>query len=116
VFVSSHVLAEVAQTVDRVVIINRGRLITVSPLAELLAQATSGVHVIAPEAGRLHDLLREHGIADVRLLDTHELVVAGATTAEVGEIAGAAGVFLHELSASTSSLEDIFLELTAKEA
>jgi ABC-2 type transport system ATP-binding protein len=116
VFVSSHVLAEVAQTVDRVVIINRGRLITVSPLAELLAQATSFVHVIAPEAGRLHDLLREHGIADVRLLDTHELVVAGATTAEVGEIAGAAGVFLHELSASTSSLEDIFLELTAKEA
>ena len=61
-FVSSHVLAEVAQTVDQVVIINKGRLITVSPLAELLAQATSGVHVIAPEAGRLHDLLREHGI------------------------------------------------------
>jgi ABC-2 type transport system ATP-binding protein len=116
VFVSSHVLAEVAQTVDRVVIINRGRLITVSPLAELLAQATSSVHVIAPEAGRLHDLLREHGIADVRLLDTHELVLAGATTAEVGEIAGAAGVFLHELSANTSSLEDIFLELTSKEA
>jgi ABC-2 type transport system ATP-binding protein len=116
VFVSSHVLAEVAQTVDRVVIINKGKLITVSPLAELLAKATSGVHVIAPEAGRLHDLLREHGFADVRLLDTHELVVAGATAAEVGEIAGAGGVFLHELSANTSSLEDIFLELTAKEA
>ena len=42
--------------------------------------------------------------------------MAGATTAEVGEIAGAAGLFLHELSANTSSLEDIFLELTAKEA
>ena len=69
--------------------------------------------MIAPEAGRLHDLLREHGLDDVRLLDTHELIVTGATTAEVGEIAGAAGVFLHELSTNGSSLEDIFLELTA---
>jgi ABC-2 type transport system ATP-binding protein len=116
VLVSSHVLAEVAQTVDQVVIINKGRLITVSPLADLLARATSGVHVIAPEAGRLHDLLRAHGHDDVRLLDTHELIVSGATTAEVGEVAGEAGVFLHELSANASSLEDIFLELTAKEA
>jgi ABC-2 type transport system ATP-binding protein len=116
VFVSSHVLAEVAQTVDGVVIIGKGKLIAVSPLAELLAKATRGVHVIAPEAGRLHDLLRQHGLADVRLLDTHELVVGGATTAEVGDIAGEGGVFLHELSASESSLEDIFLELTAKEA
>jgi ABC-2 type transport system ATP-binding protein len=116
VFVSSHVLAEVAQTVDQVVIINKGKLITVSTLAGLLARTASGVHVIAPEAGRLHDLLIEHGLDDVRLLDTHELTVGGATTAEVGEIAGAGGVFLHELSASASSLEDIFLELTAKEA
>jgi ABC-2 type transport system ATP-binding protein len=116
VLVSSHVLAEVAQTVDQVVIISRGKMITVAPLAELLARATSGVHVIAPEAGRLHDLLREHGLGDVRLLDTHELIVSGATTAEVGEIAGAAGLLLHELSTNASSLEDIFLELTAKEA
>jgi ABC-2 type transport system ATP-binding protein len=116
VFVSSHVLAEVAQTVDQVVIISRGKLITVSSLGELLARSTSGVHVIAPEAGRLHDLLHEHGLKDVRLLDTHELVVAGATTAEIGDIAGEAGLFLHELSTNASSLEDIFLELTAKEA
>jgi ABC-2 type transport system ATP-binding protein len=116
VFVSSHVLAEVAQTVDQVVIINKGKLITVSPLADLLARAVNGVRVIAPEAGRLHDLLREHGLENVRLLDTHELLVSGATSAEVGEIAGAGGVFLHELSTSSSSLEDIFLDLTAKEA
>jgi ABC-2 type transport system ATP-binding protein len=91
VFVSSHVLAEVAQTVDQVVIINKGKLITVSPLADLLARAVNGVRVIAPEAGRLHDLLREHGLENVRLLDTHELLVSGATSAEVGEIAGAGG-------------------------
>jgi ABC-2 type transport system ATP-binding protein len=115
VFVSSHVLAEVAQTVDDVVIINRGRLVTVSPLEDLLARSITGVHVIAPEAGRLHDILREHEI-DSRLLDSHELLATGITTAEVGEIAGISGVFLHELSARSSSLEDIFLELTAKEA
>ncbi len=115
VFVSSHVLAEVAQTVDDVMIINHGSLVTVSPLADLLARAVTGVHVIAPEAGRLHDSLREHEI-DSRLLDSHELVATGVTTAEVGEIAGATGVFLHELSSQSSSLEDIFLELTAKEA
>ena len=116
VFVSSHVLAEVAQTVDQVVIINKGKLVTVSTLAELLARSSNGVHVIAPEAGRLHDLLLQHGITEVRLLDTHELVVSGATTAEVGEIAGEGGVFLHELSSDGSSLEEIFLELTTKEA
>jgi ABC-2 type transport system ATP-binding protein len=115
VFVSSHVLAEVAQTVDQVVIINKGKLVTVAPLDELMARSTSGVHVVAPEAGRLHDVLRERGL-DARLLDTHELLVMGATTAEVGEIAGGAGLFLHELSSNGSSLEDIFLELTAKEA
>ena len=54
--------------------------------------------------------------SNARLLDTHELLVMGATTAEVGEIAGGAGLFLHELSSDGSSLEDIFLELTAKEA
>jgi ABC-2 type transport system ATP-binding protein len=115
VFVSSHVLAEVAQTVSDVVIINKGKLVTVSPLAQLLAQATSGAHVLAPEAGRLHDVLRKRGF-DVRLLDTHELLVARASTAEIGEIASAERIVLHQLCASGSSLEDIFLELTAKEA
>jgi ABC-2 type transport system ATP-binding protein len=115
VFVSSHVLAEVAQTVDDVLIINQGRLVAVSPLADLLARATTGVHVITPEAGRLHDVVRERGF-DVRLLDTHELVVAGAASAEIGEIAAQARIVLHELAAATSSLEDVFLELTAKEA
>jgi ABC-2 type transport system ATP-binding protein len=89
--------------------------VTVSPLADLLARSVTGVRVIAPEAGRLHDLLLERDI-DSRLIDSHELLAAGITTAEVGEIAGMSGIFLHELSPQSSSLEDIFLELTAKEA
>lgn len=108
-------LAEVAHTVDDVVIINHGKLVTVSSLADLLARSTSGTHVVTPEAQRLRDLLNKRGL-EARLLDTHELLVVGATPAEVGEIAGIAGLFLHELSSSSSNLEDIFLELTAKEA
>ena len=97
VFVSSHVLAEVAQTVDQVVIINKGKLVTVSPLAELLARSKRRAcdRARGGTAARPAPRTRHR---DVRLLDTHELVVAGATTAEVGEIAGAGGVFLHELS------------------
>jgi len=114
VLVSSHVLAEVAQTVHDIVIINRGRLVTVSPLADLLARSVSGTHVIAPEAGRLHEILCQHAI-ESRLVDSDELIASGVTTAGVGEIAGSSGVFLHELSTQSSSLEDIFLELTAKE-
>jgi ABC-2 type transport system ATP-binding protein len=115
VLVSSHVLAEVAQTVDQVVIINKGKLVLASPLHELIARAGGGVRVLAPAAARLHELLLEHEYGS-RLLDTHELLVHGATSAEVGELAGDAGIHLHELSTSTSSLEDVFLELTAKEA
>jgi ABC-2 type transport system ATP-binding protein len=115
VFVSSHVLAEVAQTVDDVVIINKGRLVAVSSLADLLSRAASTVHVIAPEAGRLHDIVRGLGF-EARLLDTHELSVAGMSAAEVGEIAADAGLVLHELVPETSTLEDVFLQLTAKEA
>ena len=115
VLVSSHVLAEVAQTVDDVLIINRGRLVLASDLHELIARAGGGVHVVAPEASRLHELLLEQAY-DARILDTHELLVRGVSTAEVGELAGGAGINLHELSTSTSSLEDVFLELTAKEA
>jgi ABC-2 type transport system ATP-binding protein len=115
VFVSSHMLAEVAHTVEDVVIINHGKLVAVSSLADLLARSTSGTHVVAPDADLLRELLCARGL-ETRLLDTHELLVAGATPAEVGEIAGTAGLFLHELSSNESNLEDIFLKLTAKEA
>jgi ABC-2 type transport system ATP-binding protein len=115
VLVSSHVLAEVAQTVDQVVIINKGRLVTFSPLADLTAQVTSAVRVRAPEAARLHDELQHRGIRST-LLDGDELRVEGAPSAHVGEIAYHAGLLLHELVPESSSLEDVFLELTAEEA
>jgi ABC-2 type transport system ATP-binding protein len=114
VFVSSHVLAEVAQTVDQVVIINKGKLVTFSPLAELTERLTGTVRVRAPAAHRLQATLEAQGIRST-LLDGDELRVEGAPSARVGELAFHAGVPLHELVPESSSLEDVFLELTAKE-
>ena len=76
VFVSSHVLAEVAQTVDDVVIINKGRLVTISPLAELTARRTGAVRVRAPGALRLQAKLEAEGLRST-LLDGDELLVRG---------------------------------------
>ena len=114
VFVSSHVLAEVAQTVDDVIIINKGRLVTISPLAELTARRTGAVRVCTPGAQKLQARLEAEGLRST-LLDGDELVVEGAPSARVGEIAYQVGIPLHELVSESSSLEDVFLELTREE-
>jgi ABC-2 type transport system ATP-binding protein len=114
VLVSSHVLAEVAQTVDQVIIINEGRLVTFEPLARLTAKLTGTVRVRAPGAHRLSAVLAAEGFRST-LLDGDELLVEGVPSARVGELAFAAGLPLHELVPESSSLEDVFLELTAKE-
>jgi len=76
VLVSSHVLAEVAQTVDQVVIINKGRLVTISPLAELTTRVTGAARVRAPRAEKLRRTLMEAGI-EATLLENSELSVRG---------------------------------------
>ena len=114
VLVSSHVLAEVQQSVDQVVIINKGRLVTFEPLARLTTHLSGGVRVRAPGAHRLHRELEKHGIRS-SLLDGDELRVDGAPSARIGELAFAAGIPLHELVPESSSLEDVFLELIAEE-
>jgi ABC-2 type transport system ATP-binding protein len=111
VLVSSHVLAEVAQTVDDVIIINKGRLVTISPLAELTARRTGAVRVRTPGAHTLHLKLEAERLQST-LLDSDELLVAGAPSVRISEIASQAGIPLHELVSESSSLEDVFLELT----
>ena len=95
-------------------IINKGRLVTFSPLAELTARLTGGVRVRAPGAHVCRTHWRRRSIRST-LLDGDELLVEGAPSARVGEIAFRAGVPLHELVPESSSLEDVFLELTAEE-
>jgi ABC-2 type transport system ATP-binding protein len=113
VFVSSHVLAEVAQTVDRVVIINNGRLVTESRLEELTARVAGAVHVRTPQRNELEGVLHAAGLQTTQL-DHDELLVAGASSAKVGELASVTGIVLHELVQETTSLEEVFLDLTSE--
>ena len=114
VLVSSHVLAEVAQTVDQVLIINRGRLVTESPLAQLTARVGGSVRVRTPEPDRLQKALEREQI-EISATNEHALLAHGTSSERVGRIAFAAGVPLYELVTESSSLEDVFLQLTAKE-
>jgi ABC-2 type transport system ATP-binding protein len=110
VLVSSHVLSEVEQTVDDVVVIHRGRLVESGPIASLLAGES--VRVRSPRAAELGGALERDG-AEVRL-EGGVVHVQGRTTDEVGELAFAIGVPLHELAVEAASLEEIFFRLTAE--
>ena len=111
VLVSSHLLAEVAQTVDQVVIIDRGRLVARSSLAALTAGADRTVRVRTPQPEALRGLLVARG-ATVTPDGPDRLVVGGVTAEQVGQAAAAGGVVLHEMRFERSNLEDVFLELT----
>jgi ABC-2 type transport system ATP-binding protein len=112
VFVSSHVLAEMQQLVDEVVIIHRGRLVAHETVAELTARVAGAgaTRVRSPQAARLRELLEREGIESSG--DGDRLVTA-APAERVGELAAANGVVLHELASDSASLEEAFLELTA---
>jgi ABC-2 type transport system ATP-binding protein len=112
VLVSSHVLAEVAQTVDQVLIINRGRLVIESSLRQLTTRVGGTVRVRTPRPDQLDEALRREHLDATRA--DNSLLVRGADTERVGEIAFAAGIPLHELVTEGSSLEEIFLELTSE--
>jgi ABC-2 type transport system ATP-binding protein len=114
VLVSSHLLAEVAQTVDQVVIIAGGRLVTQSTLAALTARTDQLVRVRTPQAETLRPLLAAQGIhADPDGAD--QLVAAGTTPEAVGQTAAAAGIVIYEMRAERSNLEDVFLQLTSQQ-
>lgn len=110
VLVSSHVLSEVRQTVDDVVIIAQGRLIRQAPLADLEEAETALVRSPTPE--RLAEALTAAGMHISPDRDGL-LRVAGADTAQVGAAAFRAGIELHELRARDSDLEAVFLSLTS---
>jgi ABC-2 type transport system ATP-binding protein len=110
VLVSSHLLSEVRQTVDDVVIISRGRLVRHAPLSELAAGGGSVV-VRTPQGEALAGALRAAELTATPAGDG-VLRVAGASAAQVGSIAYRANIELHELRTEESDLEATFLELT----
>lgn len=109
VFVSSHQLAETSQLADDVVVINHGGLITHTSVAELTAESI--VRVRSPQIHELERLVKETG-ADVRITEDDALELTGLVTEQVGAIAAASSIELHELTVRTSTLEDVFLDLT----
>ena len=111
ILVSSHVLSEVEQTVDRVVIISRGKLVRQGTLSELSDEQGQTVLVRSPHADKLATAL--DGVGTVTASGADTLRVGGLSAAEIGHTAYEAGVELHELTPQRSDLEELFLALTS---
>lgn len=115
VFLSSHLMSEMAMTAEQVVVIGRGRLIASTSVAEIVAQASadSAVRVRTPQATQLRDALAQ---ANVRIASDRpgELDVHGLSSEQIGEVAAREGIVLHELTPQQASLEEAFMALTGE--
>jgi ABC-2 type transport system ATP-binding protein len=112
VFVSSHLMSEMALTADHLIVIGRGRLIADTSVDDFIRQASAlVVHVRSPQATELSALLGADGLK-ISSDEPGLLVVEGLTPAEIGEVAAKHGIVLHELAAQTASLEQAFMNLT----
>ena len=112
VLISSHVLSEVAQTVDDVIVIHHGRLVDEGPVDRL-----SGPQRVSVRSPRLADLAAaiERAGAQVSRGEEGVLIVSGLSAAQVGDLAFSAGLPLHELAPHAASLEEVFLQMTSDE-
>ncbi|HET6154317.1 MAG TPA: ATP-binding cassette domain-containing protein [Marmoricola sp.] len=112
VFVSSHLMSEMALTADQLIVVGRGRLIRDVPVHEFIDSASvQSVHVRSPEAGVLRDLLTGPDVT-IASEAPGELDVIGLSSDEIGIRAGRAGITLFELAPVQASLEEAFMELT----
>src|ERR1700704_17939 len=112
VFLSSHLMSEMALTAEQLIVVGRGRLIRDTSVAQFIASASSGiVRVRTPEQDTLRELLLEDG-ATVANSEPGQLEVTGMTSDEIGYRAAAAGLTLLELAPVEASLEDAFMALT----
>ncbi|GLZ37457.1 ABC transporter ATP-binding protein [Actinokineospora sp. NBRC 105648] len=111
VFVSSHLLSEMAQTAQDLVVIGRGKLIYQGTVDDFIANATENTVVVrSPELDRLTELLRADGVSLVA--DGDAIRVSGVDSAAIGELAAANKIVLHELNPQIGSLEEAFIQLT----
>jgi ABC-2 type transport system ATP-binding protein len=115
VFVSSHLMSEMALTADHLIVIGRGKLIADTSVADFVAGASKQlVHVRSPQADDLVRLLAGPGV-EVIGLEPGLLEVRGLTAEQVGEEAAAARIVLHQLTPHQASLEEAFMDLTRDE-
>jgi ABC-2 type transport system ATP-binding protein len=112
VFVSSHLMSEMALTADHLIVIGRGRLIADASTQEFLSRASTNlVRVRSPRAGELETLLARPGVT-ITALGPELLEVQGLTAAQIGDAAAAHGLAIHELTPQQASLEEAFMDLT----
>ncbi len=112
IFVSSHLMSEMALTADHLIVIGRGRLIADVSVADFTKHASSDlVYVRTPEAERLRNLLVGPTV-HVTAVSPGRLEVIGLTSDEIGDLAAANMIPLHELIPHQASLEDAFMSLT----
>ncbi|MHB8379591.1 MAG: ABC transporter ATP-binding protein [Acidimicrobiales bacterium] len=112
VFVSSHLMSEMAVTADQIIVIGRGKLITQGSIDSLTATAKGSVFLRASNHAKLITELKAHG-GDVSEANDDALNVSDLTSDQIGQIAFDADVVLFELTPQRASLEDVFMELTA---
>jgi ABC-2 type transport system ATP-binding protein len=115
VFVSSHLMSEMALTADHLIIIGRGRLIADLSVDEFVRQASGNlVRVRSPQATQLREAL-VGPLVTVSDAEDGVIEVSGLTAAQIGEAAAANGLILHELTPLQASLEEAFMDLTRDE-
>ena len=113
VFLSSHLMSEMAVTADHVIVVGQGRLLRDQPMAEFIADAAADVvRVRSPHARQLAGLLSGEGVT-VRSPADQVLEVEGLTSDQIGTVAAAAGLTLFELTTQGASLEEAYMALTA---
>ena len=113
VFLSSHLMSEMALTADHILVIGRGRIIADAPVADILAGASgTRVRVRSPQVSRLAELLRGPDTT-VTSVEAGLIEVVGASAEAVGELAARNAVVLHELTPVAASLEAAYMSLTA---
>lgn len=112
VFVSSHLMSEMALTAEHLIVVGRGRLIADTTVAEFITQASGNVVLVrSPQAAQLRDLLLAPDVA-VSSTAAGELRVHGLTADQIGDVAWEHRIRIHELATQHASLEEAFMELT----
>ncbi|NUV84209.1 ABC transporter ATP-binding protein [Streptomyces sp. CAI-155] len=113
IFVSSHLMSEMALTADHLIVIGQGRLLADTSMADFIHEnSRSYVRLRSPQQERLRDVLHQEGFTAVAA-EGGVLEIDGATTEALGELAARHQVVLHELSAQRASLEEAFMQMTA---
>jgi ABC-2 type transport system ATP-binding protein len=113
VFVSSHLMSEMALVADHLIVVGRGRLLADTTVEELVRQADGDtVTVATADPARLREVLAGPGVEISGQAGSEQLAVSGLTAREIGTSAAQAGIALFELTAKTVSLEEAFMELT----